>query len=442
MNNPSPLIGAPLAPTMFKLAVPGVIGAVLTTMPGLLEATFLKESGTGALAAVALVYPLVILSGMFSAGAFGGAISGFIARAIGAGNDDEASAVLVCAVIISLAGGFLMWILVVLLGPFLYQYASDSPTITDAAHYYATLLFPAIPAYWLVNMLSSVLRGSGDMIRPAIVAAILLATYILCASLLIPTQGATINEALKAAAIAMASAYLLASALVTYFIAHKSQPVRFRIAAFRPALLTKILRQGTLAASQSVMTIVYALVTTIIFSRFGTDWLAGFGLAVRLELIMVPVIFGIGASMIAIVGAYAGAGMREEAISIAWRGIAVNVVLIGALGALLSIFPASWCGLVGSDPAVINSCSQALAVIAPTYAFFALGLSCYLLSQALNTLAFPVLGALARLIIVATGLYWVGSETSVDTTLYSVAIAAIVYGTVVAVGLRLGPWRS
>ena len=269
MNNPSPLIGAPLAPTMFKLAVPGVIGAVLTTMPGLLEATFLKESGTGALAAVALVYPLVILSGMFSAGAFGGAISGFIARAIGAGNDDEASAVLVCAVIISLAGGFLMWILVVLLGPFLYQYASDSPTITNAAHYYATLLFPAIPAYWLVNMLSSVLRGSGDMIRPAIVAAILLATYILCASLLIPTQGATINEALKGAAIAMASAYLLASALVTYFIAHKSQPVRFRIAAFRPALLTKILRQGTLAASQSVMTIVYALVTTIIFSRFG-----------------------------------------------------------------------------------------------------------------------------------------------------------------------------
>jgi len=43
---------------------------------------------------------------------------------------------------------------------------------------------------------------------------------------------------------------------------------------------------------------------------------------------------------------------------------------------------------------------------------------------------------------VTTGLYWVGSETSVDTTLYLVAIAAIVYGIVVAVGLRLGPWRS
>ena len=92
MRNPFPLIGAPLAPTMFKLAVPGVIGALLTPSPGLIEAIFLKEAGSEALAAVALVCPLVILSGMFSAEAFCGAISAFIARAIGAGNHEEASA--------------------------------------------------------------------------------------------------------------------------------------------------------------------------------------------------------------------------------------------------------------------------------------------------------------------------------------------------------------
>ena len=189
------------------------------------------------------------------------------------------------------------------------------------------------------------------------------------------------------------------------------------------------------------MTIIYALITTVIFSGFGTDWLAGFGLAVRLELIMVPVIFGIGASMIAIVGAYVGAGQRKQAISIAWRGILINVALIGSIGVLLSVFPGAWCGLVGSDDAVIESCSQSLRIVAPTYAFFALGLSCYLVSQALNTLNFPVFGALLRLLIVATGLYWVGRATSIDLALYLVAGAAVVYGVVVAVGLKLGPWR-
>ena len=441
MSNSSPLIDAPLGPTMLRLAVPGVIGALLTSLPGLFEAAFLKAAGAEALAAAALVYPLVILSGMFSAGAFGGAVSGFIARAIGSGDAEEASGVLVCAVLISLGGGVLMWLLVVLFGPLLYQSATDNVTVIESARYYAALLFPVIPAYWLINMLSSVLRGSGDMKRPAIAAASLLVSYILLAWLLIPLDGSGTMLAIEGAASAMAGSYVFAAALVIYFIVHPSQPIRFRISAFRSELLARILKQGLLAATQSVMTIVYAMVTTVIFSAYGTDWLAGFGLAVRLELIMVPVIFGIGASMIAIVGAYVGAGRRAEAIAIAWRGVLVNVMLIGTLGLILAVFPNGWCALVGSDPAVIGSCGQALTVVAPTYAFFALGLSCYLASQALNTLSYPVLGALVRLLVVSSGLFWIGAETSIDAGLYLVALAAVAYGLVVALGLRMGPWK-
>jgi len=286
-----------------------------------------------------------------------------------------------------------------------------------------------------------VLRGTGDMIRPAWIAASLLLSYTLLAFLIIPGQGASLNDAIEAAALAMGGSYLFALTLAIYFVSQKTQSVRFRIAAFRTQTLILILKQGMLAASQSVMTIIYAMITTLIFSQFGTDWLAGFGLAVRLELIMVPVIFGIGASMIAIVGAYVGAGQRDLAISIAWRGILVNVVLIGSVGLLLSLFPGTWCGLVGSDATVIANCSQSLSIIAPTYAFFAIGLSCYLASQALGTLGFPVFGALLRLLTVATGLYWVTNTTSIDAALYLVAGAAIVYGVTVAVGLKLGPWR-
>jgi putative MATE family efflux protein len=426
---------------MFRLAVPGVIGAFLTSTPGLFEATFLKASGADALAAVALVYPIVILAGMFSAGAFGGAVSGFTARAIGAGNYDEASTILTCAVLISLVGGIIMWALVVLLGPFLYQYATDSIVVSEAAQHYAMLLFPVIPAYWLINMLSSVLRGSGDMIRPAVIAASLLATYILLAVFMIPNREGDLDVAIKAAALAMAGAYILAALMTIYFIGQAKQPIPFYMSAFKSDTLVQILKQGLLAASQSIMTIIYALTTTLIFSRFGTDWLAGFGLAVRLELIMVPVIFGIGASMIAIIGAYVGAGQRQQAISIAWRGIGVNVALIGLLGLFLSIFPQSWCSIVGSDPSVIANCSQSLRIIAPTYAFFALGLSCYLASQALNTLNFPVIGALLRLLVAATGLYWISQTTPINNALYLVAAAAVIYGIVVAVGLRFGPWR-
>ena len=440
MSQTSPLVGAPLGPTMFRLAVPGVIGALLFSLPGLIEAGFLKTSGADALAAVALVYPLIILAAMFSAGAIGGAVSGLTARAIGAGDHEEASAVLVCAVLISIVGGVLMWLLVVQFGPLLYNYASDSATVVQAAQRYATLIFPAITAYWLVNMLCSVLRGSGDMVRPALIAATLLLSYSVLAWLIIPNEAATLDQSMKSAAFAMAGSYLIALLLAVWCIGRNGQPVRFNLAAFQLQTLTRILKQGLLAASQSVMTITYAMVTTVLFSRFGTDWLAGFGLAVRLELIMVPVIFGIGSSLIAIVGAYVGAGQRDRAVSIAWRGVLINAVLVGCVGLLLALFPGTWCGLVGSDAQVIEHCSQSLRVVAPTYVFFALGLGCYFGSQGLNTLGFPVLGAFLRLLVVTTGLFWVTSATSINTVLYLVAAAVVVYGAFVTIALKLGPW--
>ncbi|MFK7992491.1 MAG: MATE family efflux transporter [Granulosicoccus sp.] len=427
---------------MFRLAVPGVIGALLFSSVGLVEANFLRASGVNALAAVALVYPLVILAAMFSAGAIGGAVTGLTARAIGAGDTREASAVLVCAVLISLVGGVLMWAVVVQFGHVLFNHASSNPVVTEAAQLYAELVFPAIPAFWLINMLCSVLRGSGDMVRPAVVAAGLLASYISLAFFIIPSQGAALDESIRAAATAMIGSFLFALFLSIFFIAQSRQTIRFRVSAYHTQTLVRILKQGLLASSQSVMTIIYALTTTLLFGRFGTEWLAGFGLAVRLELIMVPVIFGIGSSIIPIVGAYVGAGQRQRAISIAWRGVIINTILVGFFGLFLALFPGTWCGIVGSDLTVIENCSQSLRVIAPTYAFFALGLGCYFGSQGLNTLKFPVLGSLLRLLIVATGLYWVTETTSINVVLYLVAGAVVTYGLFVGVGLRLGPWRS
>ncbi len=49
-------------------------------------------------------------------------------------------------------------------------------------------------------------------------------------------------------------------------------------------------------------------------------------------------------------------------------------------------------------------------------------------------------GALLRLLIVATGFYWVTSSTSVDSALSMLAGTAIVCVVVAAMGLRFGPW--
>ena len=108
---------------------------------------------------------------------------------------------------------------------------------------------------------------------------------------------------------------------------------------------------------------------------------------------------------------------------------------------MFSIFPNVWCSLAGSDDTVTGYCNQSLRIITPTYFFFALGLGGYFASQGLNTLKFPVLGALLRLSIVATGIFWVTAETPVNIVLYLVAFAVVAYGVFITFALKKGPWR-
>ena len=125
--------------------------------------------------------------------------------------------------------------------------------------------------------------------------------------------------------------------LVTVFSLILWPGQRIRFGEFRVdwPIIAAILRAGLLAGTQSTATIVYSLIATGLLGRFSIDWLAGYGLAVRLELVMVPVIFGIGSALIALVGAYAGAGQRARAIEVAWRGTIANIVIVGTIGLVL-----------------------------------------------------------------------------------------------------------
>lgn len=440
----SPLVGAPLLPTLTRLAIPGVIGASIQSLLPAVEAWYLSSAGTVALAAIAIVFPLIMLANMFSAGAIGGATSGAVARALGAGDLDRAASVLRSAVLIGVVGGALMGGLLLLVKSQLFALLGAREEVLQAASAYALIAFAGMPMIWLFNMLCSVLRGTGDMVRPAIGMLVNVIAYALLGAWLIPSTGqpgSHVLAVMQAGAMALVGAFAISAVVMLVFVLHRGQPVRMRGGWPRADVTIAVLKPGLLAASQSFMTIAYALIATALLGRLGVDWLAGYGLAVRLELLMVPVIFGIGGSLIAIVGAHAGAGLRERAIQIAWRGTAVNVVAVGLIGAAFAFAPQLWCGPLSSNVTVAAHCGQTLQILGPFYGFFALGLGLYFASQGLNTLLYPVAGAMVRLLLVATGLFWVSTETEPTTILWVLSGAMAAYGLFVALSLKQIGWR-
>ena len=70
---------------MLRLAWPNILVMLAQASTGLIETWWVSHLGTDALAGMALVFPVVMLMQMVSAGAMGGGISSAVARALGAG---------------------------------------------------------------------------------------------------------------------------------------------------------------------------------------------------------------------------------------------------------------------------------------------------------------------------------------------------------------------
>jgi len=120
---------------------------------------FIGRLGTAPLAGLALVFPLIMLLQMTSAGAMGGGVSSAIARALGAGHADRARRLVVHALVIAagMAGAFT--ILILLLGPGIYGLLGGRDETLDHAVRYSNIVFAGAITVWMANTLSSVLRG-------------------------------------------------------------------------------------------------------------------------------------------------------------------------------------------------------------------------------------------------------------------------------------------
>src|SRR5580704_10678998 len=135
------LIGGPIAKTLVRLAVPNMLVMLAQSAVGLIETYFVGKLGTDSLAGVALVFPIVMLMQMMSAGAMGGGISSAIARALGGGRRADADALALHALVIAMVFGLAFTIALIAGGRALYTLMGGSGGSLDAAMTYSTVVF-------------------------------------------------------------------------------------------------------------------------------------------------------------------------------------------------------------------------------------------------------------------------------------------------------------
>jgi putative MATE family efflux protein len=397
------LLEAPIASTLLRLAMPNMLVMVAQAAAGLVETYFIGKLGTDALAGVALVFPVVMLMQMMSAGAMGGGIASSIARALGAGRRADANALTIHALVIALGLGAAFTIGVVGGGRWLYQAMGGSGRALEAALTYSNWVFAGAVLVWLFNSLGAVLRGTGNMAFPAAVTCIGVVILVPVSPALIFGWGPFPALGVAGGAVALVSYYAVGCLVLAAYlwggrsVLHPSlRAVRFRWLLFRD-----ILRVGAVAALVTVATNVTIMISTAFVGEFGPAAIAGYGTGARLEYLLVPLVFGLGAPLVAIVGTSIGAGQRERALRTAWIGAAMAFILTEAIGLCAAAFATPWLSLFDSDPQMLEAGATYLRTVGPFYGMFGLALSLYFASQGAGRLLWPLLGSVARLAIAA-----------------------------------------
>ena len=437
------LLEAPIAPTLLRLGAPNVLVMLAQAGVGLMETYFVGKLGTDALAGMALVFPAVMLMQMTSAGAMGGGIASAIARALGARRRDDADALVLHALLIAAVFALAFMVTVVAGGRWLYTRMGGSGGALDAALVYSNWVFGGALLVWLFNTLSAVIRGAGNMALPAYVTVAGAVLLLPLSPLLIFGWGPLPGLGIAGGAIALLLYYLASSAVLAAYLWSSRSLLRpsLRGLQLRWALFADILRVGLVGTVSTVATNLAIGITTALVGAYGTAAIAGYGTASRLEYLLVPLVFGLGAPLVAMVGTCIGAGQRERALRATWIGAAIAFAMTEAIGLWAAAYPAAWLSLFNTEPAMIEAGSQYLRIVGPWYGFFGLGLVLYFASQGAGRLLWPVLGNIARLVVVVAG-GWLALHGGYAITgvFAAQAAAMVVYGIANAWAIAGGAW--
>jgi MATE family, multidrug efflux pump len=438
-----PLLRAPILPTLLRLTLPNLAAMLVIAAVAIAETIYVGILGTVELAAIALVFPMVMLMQMLSAGAMGGGVSSAISRALGSGDEARAAALALHALAIGAAAGLGFSLLFLGFGEVIFRTMGASGAVLDKALVYAGVALTGAIAIWLVNTLASIVRGTGNMQVPSLALLVASALQIALGGSLGLGLGPIPRFGLAGVAAGLVIGSTLGAAALLWFLVSGRARITLRLrgVTLRREMFLDILRVGALASFSPLQTVLTVLILTKLVATFGTEALAGYGIGARLEFLLVPIAFAVGVACVPMVGMAIGARDVARARRAAWTGAGLAACALGLIGLLVAIVPAAWSGLFTRDPAVLAAADLYLRLAGPAFAFVGLGLVLYFSSQGAGKVLGPVLAGTVRLILVAAGGWILAVIAAPAWTLFAlVAVSMVAYGLATAGAVHLAPW--
>ncbi|MDC1484598.1 MATE family efflux transporter, partial [Gammaproteobacteria bacterium] len=167
-NRTEQFLNDPVFPLLIRMSAPNTIAFFIQAIVVLAEVWFISKLGTTSLAAVALAFPIIMLTQQMAFGALGGAVSSSIARSLGAEDKERAEKLLWHSLLLSCCGYLLLFLIFFTGGESVLLALGGEGSLLEESLLYIKIFLAGAIFIWLSGTLSAALRGIGNMRFPAL----------------------------------------------------------------------------------------------------------------------------------------------------------------------------------------------------------------------------------------------------------------------------------
>jgi putative MATE family efflux protein len=355
---------APLGRLLVALSLPGIASTISTTLYNIVDTLWVARLGHEAIAALTIVFPYQILFYAVGGGT-GIGISALVSRRFGEKDVNAANRVAGQVFFLSALWGLFFILIALFFADPILRIIGATPDIIEYSRQYFTITSYGAPLMIFALLISSLLRGSGDAVKPMVIMIIATLINVVLDPFMIMGIGPFPEMGVRGAAWATVIAQAFAALLGLFFLFTKNTAYKIKAAHLRPdtRITREIYHVGAPSATLQITESLAFMLFNIVVSSFGSVAIAAVGIVMRISDFAFMPVMGVSHGLLPIVGYCFGARNYKRLWSAVKKASLGIFALLAVITAGMELFAPQIIGVFSKDPELISVAVPAMRIM-------------------------------------------------------------------------------
>ncbi len=424
----------PIPKLIISMSLPVIFSMMVQAMYNVVDSIFVSNVGEDALTAVSLAFPIQLIVIAAFVGLSTG-VSSAISRKLGEKNHKMAELVADHGVFI----GVLLYIAVaaigiVLPGFFFLKFTENAAIVSMAADYTRIVMLFSFGII-LSHSATSILQGTGDMVKPMFAQLIGAITNIILDPILIFGWFGLPALGVRGAAIATVTAQIIAMIYVWTVLVKGKSIIKPRIRDFRfdGHIVGQILIVGVPTAIMQGLASVMLTVMNLILASFGDSAIAVMGVYFRVQSMVFMPVFGLSIGTMPVIGYNFGAKNKHRMLQAVKFSVGVAAGFMSFCLILFQLFATQMLSVFNATEQMLDIGIPAFRTISFIFPMVAVTIILSTAFQGLGKAYFSLgISVVRQMVVLLPAAAIIATLGNVDYVWFSFIIAEII-GVLVAV---------